>query len=64
LLSLTWQSKNKSAGKAQIDLKNMKEIRYGQRTEKFKRNNRPDLEHLSFSVIYGMQAKHRKSTLG
>jgi len=31
----------------------MKEIRYGQRTDKFKKNNRPDLENLSFSVMYG-----------
>lgn len=52
LLALTWQSKNKSAAKTRVDIKDMKEIRYGQRTEKFKKNNRPDLENLSFSVMY------------
>ena len=35
-----------------VMIKDMKEIRYGQRTEKFKKNNRSDLENLSFSVMY------------
>lgn len=52
LLALTWQSKNKAASKTRVDIKDMKEIRYGQRTEKFKKNNRPDLENLSFSIMY------------
>ncbi len=56
LRSLTWQSKNKAAANTKVDLSVIKEIKYGQRTEKFKRNNRPDLEHLSFSLIYGMSA--------
>lgn len=34
-----------------VDFKDVKEIRFGQRTEKFKRNNRPDLEAFSFSLI-------------
>jgi hypothetical protein len=34
-------------------IKDIKEIRFGQRTEKFKRNNRPEFEQFSFSIIYG-----------
>lgn len=52
LLALTWQSKNKSASKTRVDIKDMKELRYGQRTDKFKKNNRPDLENLSFSIMF------------
>lgn len=33
-------------------IKDMKEIRLGQRTDKFKKNNRADLGNLSFSVMY------------
>jgi hypothetical protein len=33
-------------------MKNVTELRWGQRTEKFKRNLRPDLQHLSFSLCY------------
>ena len=33
-------------------IKDMKELRYGQRTDKFKKSNRPDLEALSFSVMF------------
>ena len=42
-----------SAAALSVYIKDMKEIRYGQRTDKFKKNNRPDLENLSFSVMYG-----------
>lgn len=59
LLSLTWQSKNKTAGKTKVDLKDIRQIRYGQRTDKFKRNNRPDLENLSFSIIYGRETTYK-----
>lgn len=52
LTSLTWQSTKKSAANTKVDLKDIKEIVFGQRTEKFRRNNRPDLENLSFSIIY------------
>ncbi len=33
-------------------IKLIKELKFGQRTEKFKRNARPDLAHLSFSLVY------------
>jgi len=52
LTSLTWSSKSKTSDQTKVDIKNIKEIRFGQRTEKFKKNNRPDLESLSFSLIY------------
>jgi hypothetical protein len=42
-----------SASSVSVYIKDMKEIRYGQRTDKFKKNNRPDLENLSFSIMYG-----------
>lgn len=49
-----WQSKKKKkeSDKTQVDFKDVTEISFGQRTEKFKKNNRPDLEHLSFSIVY------------
>lgn len=52
LNSLAWTSKNKAAAQTKVDFKDFKSIQFGQRTEKFKRNNRPDLEHLSFSIMY------------
>jgi len=52
LLALTWQTK-KTGVKTSIAIKDMKEIRYGQRTDKFKKKiNRPDLENLSFSIMH------------
>lgn len=48
--SIIWQSKNKADAK--VDITAWKEIKYGQRTEKFKRYPMPDHEQLSFSIIY------------
>lgn len=33
-------------------LKDMREVLFGQRTDKFKKHNRPDLDSLSFSILY------------
>jgi alpha-tubulin suppressor-like RCC1 family protein len=49
---LHWESKNKTADQTQVEIGKIKSIKYGQRTEKFLRNNRKDLEHLSFSVFF------------
>jgi len=51
LMHLRWTSKNKNKS-PKVSIKDMQEIRYGQRTDKFKKANRPDLQHLSFSIIY------------
>ena len=37
-----------------VKLTEIREIRFGQRTEKFYKSNRKDLQHLSFSIIYGL----------
>eukprot|EP00823_Brevimastigomonas_motovehiculus_P009275 TRINITY_DN8942_c0_g1_i1.p1 TRINITY_DN8942_c0_g1~~TRINITY_DN8942_c0_g1_i1.p1 ORF type:complete len:646 (+),score=156.25 TRINITY_DN8942_c0_g1_i1:101-2038(+) len=50
--ALTWQSKTKTTTQTKIEFKDVKEIVYGQRTEKFRHHNRSDLEHLSFSLYY------------
>lgn len=52
LLSLTWQSKNKASSQTKIAIADMKELKLGQKTEKFKKSNRADLEALSFSILY------------
>jgi hypothetical protein len=44
-----------------VDFKDMKEVRFGQRTEVFRRNNRSDLETLSFSIIYNGKDQPNKS---
>ena len=41
-----------------VRLSEIHEIRFGQRTAKFDRNNRQDLSGLSFSIIYGMSLLH------
>lgn len=51
---LVWDSKNKSAEQTRIKLSDIKEVRYGQRTEKFDRSNRKDLTNFSFSIIYAV----------
>lgn len=52
LKELRWESNKKAAEKTRIMISDVKQIQFGQRTEKFKRNNRPDLEPYSFSLFY------------
>lgn len=68
LTALTWVSKmrGKKDGKKKGDEKELlindvTEIVNGQRTDKFKRNNRPDLKNLSFSLKF--TAKGKSDTL-
>jgi hypothetical protein len=48
---LYWTSDQKKEPR-QLTIQSIVEIKFGQRTEKFQRNKRPDLEHLSFSIVY------------
>lgn len=60
---LTWESQNKGKEQTRIALSDAREVRYGQRTEKFVRNNRKDLEHLSFSIMYAASPQSPGSNL-
>lgn len=52
LTALHWRSRG-AGGEKSVMLAKVSEIRFGQRTEKFKKNGRPDLAPTSFSLIYG-----------
>jgi hypothetical protein len=49
---LYWESDQSRGNPRQLTIQSIVEIKFGQRTEKFQRNKRPDLEHLSFSIVY------------
>ena len=50
--SIAWHSQKKDPSQTRVLIRNIKDFKFGQRTEKFKRNPRPDLQHLSFSILY------------
>jgi alpha-tubulin suppressor-like RCC1 family protein len=56
LSALCWKSKMRGEKKIEGDKKvlflDVTRIHFGQRTEKFKKNNRLDLENLSFSLVF------------
>lgn len=61
LSALCWKSKmrgeKKIEGEKKIQFLDVTRIHFGQRTEKFKKNNRPDLENTSFSLVYYEKGK-------
>lgn len=53
LKSLVWNSKSKrEKTQSRVVIDSIREIVFGQRTEKFLRHRRVDLEHLSFSLVF------------
>jgi alpha-tubulin suppressor-like RCC1 family protein len=52
---ISWVSAKKDTSHAKVMIKNIVELTFGQRTDKFKRNPRPDLMHLSFSLSHRLE---------
>eukprot|EP01088_Endostelium_zonatum_P020096 TRINITY_DN7243_c0_g1_i1.p1 TRINITY_DN7243_c0_g1~~TRINITY_DN7243_c0_g1_i1.p1 ORF type:complete len:631 (+),score=137.51 TRINITY_DN7243_c0_g1_i1:27-1919(+) len=49
---LKWTSPKKDFSSTSVRIADVKEMRLGQKTVAFKKTKRPELEHLSFSLIY------------
>eukprot|EP00475_Leptophrys_vorax_P036305 TRINITY_DN61106_c0_g1_i2.p1 TRINITY_DN61106_c0_g1~~TRINITY_DN61106_c0_g1_i2.p1 ORF type:complete len:346 (-),score=69.51 TRINITY_DN61106_c0_g1_i2:702-1691(-) len=49
---LQWESDNRRGDPKRLEIAKIAEIKFGQRTDKFLKNKRSDLEHLSFSIVY------------